>query len=145
MLASVNPPTMTLSSLRKIRKAYARSPRWSSAYRLSLRRKAPRVRSSGGHVGSQGTRNSRLVSRKAAHSAKSPLWGARNEMPAPAMLGIVSLELTVLKNAMDYVGRAPAAQAARRTGLSAIAAVLARPLPGPRAAIAGLARLIKAP
>src|SRR6188472_3673062 len=37
-----------------------------------------------------------------------------------------------------------AVQAARRNRLSAIAAVLARPLPGPSAAIAGLARLIKA-
>src|SRR6476469_6545791 len=37
-----------------------------------------------------------------------------------------------------------AGHAARRTRLSAIAAVLARPLPGPSAAIAGLARPIKA-
>src|SRR6188508_1152115 len=37
-----------------------------------------------------------------------------------------------------------AVQAARRNRLSAIAAVLARPLPGPSAAIAGFARLINA-
>src|SRR5262249_16121029 len=104
MFASVSPPTIALSSLRKIRNAYARSPRWSSAYLFSLRRKAPRVRSSGGQVGSHGVRNARLISRKAAHSLKSPLCGARNVTPAPTMPGIVSFELTVLKNAM--LGRA---------------------------------------
>src|SRR6478609_9005832 len=48
-----------------------------------------------------GTRKRRLVSRNAAHSAKSPLCGGRNVTPAPVMLGTVSLELTVRKNAMD--------------------------------------------
>src|SRR6185437_13869141 len=59
------------------------------------RRNAPRVRSSAGQVGSQGTRKARLASRSAAHSAWSLLCGARNVTPAPAIAGMVSLMLTV--------------------------------------------------
>ena len=53
MLASVSPPIRTLSCLRKTKNAYARSPRWSSEYRLTRRRKELRVRSSAGQVGSR--------------------------------------------------------------------------------------------
>ena len=68
---------------------------------LSRRRKAPRVRSSDGQVGSHGTRKLRLAARNAAHSAKSPLCGARKITPAPVMPGMISLKLTVRKSAMD--------------------------------------------
>ena len=65
------------------------------------RRKALRVRSSAGQVGSHGVRKSRLVSRSAAHSAKSFICGGRNMTPSPAIDGGGSLKLMVRKNAMS--------------------------------------------
>src|SRR5713226_1247627 len=65
------------------------------------RRKDERVRSSAGHVGSQGVRKSRLDSRNAAHSVQSDICGARSTMPSPTIAGIRSEKLTVRKKAMD--------------------------------------------
>src|SRR5580692_6619124 len=65
------------------------------------RRKEPRVRSSGGQVGSQGIRKSRLASRSAAHSAKSDICGARSTTLSPTIAGSCSDRVTVRKNAMD--------------------------------------------
>src|ERR1700682_3743151 len=65
------------------------------------RRYEPRVRSSGGQVGSQGVRKARLASRRAAHSAWSDICGARSTTPSPTIAGSCSDKVTVRKNAMN--------------------------------------------
>src|SRR5580700_8759316 len=69
------------------------------------RRKAERVRSSLGQVGSHGVRKSRLASRSAAHSGKSVICGVRRVTPSPAIEGSGSLKLMVRKNAMVAFGK----------------------------------------
>ena len=64
------------------------------------RRKAPRVRSSAGHVGSQGERNARLSARSRAHSVKSAICGMRKNTPSPSKMGNGSDHATERKSAI---------------------------------------------
>src|SRR5215472_298309 len=70
------------------------------------RRKALRLKSSAGQVGSQGVRNSRLCSRSAAHSAWSVTCGVRRLTPSPTTEGNGSEKLMVRKNAIGRAQRA---------------------------------------
>src|SRR5215471_9810247 len=64
------------------------------------RRKALRLKSSAGQIGSQGVRNSRLCSRSAAHSVWSVTCGVRSITPSPMTEGSGSAKLMVRKNAI---------------------------------------------
>src|SRR3984957_17490891 len=69
------------------------------------RRKALRLRSSAGQVGSQGVRKSRLSSRSAAHSPWSVACGVRRTMPSPMTDGAGSEKLMERKNAIGRTQR----------------------------------------
>lgn len=88
----VIPPTRTLSSLLKIKKAYPRSLLQSSEYFDKRRRKEAFVSVSAGQVGSHGVKNLRLSDRTLTHADQSPRTGERKNKRGRVILGSDKIE-----------------------------------------------------